>query len=88
VLIEVWLKPRSSRDRVGGEHGGALEVFVTVPPVAGRANAALTKLLARRLNRPPGALEIVKGASSRRKFVLVRGLTAQAARAMLGHPDG
>lgn len=73
VTIEVSLTPRASRDEVAGFADGVLRVRVTAPPVDGRANAALRKLLAKRLGVPPSRVRIERGEKARRKLVSVEG---------------
>ena len=51
---------------------------VTAPPVDGRANEALTRLLAARLGVANGAVEVVGGHTARRKLVAVDGLSLEA----------
>ncbi len=81
------VKPRASRDEVRIE-GDRFEVHVTAPPVAGEANAACLRLLAKRLALPPSAVTLVRGARSPVKLVSVRGLRLAEIRARLGGPDG
>jgi uncharacterized protein len=78
VAIDVLVQPRASRTRVGPVHGDRLKVAVTAPPVDGEANAAVVELLARTLGVARGAVEVIAGASSRRKTVHVRGITCDA----------
>ena len=56
-----------------GEYAGALKIRLTVPPVNDRANEALVRLLAERLNVPLAAVRIVAVDKSRRKCVIVAG---------------
>jgi uncharacterized protein len=78
VIFEVRVAPRASRNRIEGEHGGALKVRLTAPPVEGRANEALRRLLAEELDVPASAVRIVGGEMSRTKRVSVAGVsTAQ-----------
>lgn len=81
--IRVRLQPRAGRAGIEGERDGALLVRVTAPPVDGRANAALCKLLAKRLGVAPSHVAVVRGASSRDKVVRVEGLDEAAVRAAL-----
>jgi uncharacterized protein (TIGR00251 family) len=71
---------------VVGEREGKLVVRVAAPPVDGRANDALCKLLAKRAGVPRGQVAIVRGARSREKLVRIEGLTAVALRRALGLP--
>lgn len=75
VAFPVRISPRASRDAIEGEHAGALKVRLTAPPLDGRANDALRRLLAARLNLPLAAVRIVAGEKSRNKRVEIRGIT-------------
>jgi uncharacterized protein (TIGR00251 family) len=77
VIVDVWVVPGASRSGVGGLHGGALRVRVTAPPQGGRANEAVAALVATALGGRRGS--VVSGSTSRRKRVLVEGVTAAAA---------
>jgi uncharacterized protein (TIGR00251 family) len=74
VTFYVQVQPRASRDAIEGEHGDALKIRLTAPPVDDRANQALVRLLAERLNVPRAAVRIVAGEKSRRKRVTVAGV--------------
>lgn len=82
--IGVRVQPRGRRDEIVGERDGALLVRVTAPPLEGRANEALRKLLARRLRVAPSRVAVVRGASSRDKLVEVEGLDTDVLRRELG----
>lgn len=74
--ISVRLTPRAGRDEVVGFEGDVLRVRVKAPPVEGRANEALLKVLAKALGVPRSSLAIVRGRASRDKIVAVEGLDA------------
>jgi hypothetical protein len=74
--IEVRLQPRASRDEILGIREGVLHVRVSAPPVAGEANRALCRLIARRLAIPASRVEIVRGERARLKVVAVSGIDA------------
>ena len=69
--IAVRVTPRASRNRIVAEPGGAIRVYVTVPPEGGRANAAVTRLLAKALGVPKSRLDLVRGAAARDKLFRV-----------------
>lgn len=75
VVFLVRVVPRASRDSIDGEFQGALKAHVTAPPVDGRANDALRRTLAQRLNVSVSAVKILSGEKSRMKRVEVRGVT-------------
>jgi uncharacterized protein len=74
LIFAVRVTPRASRDAIEGEYQGALKVRLTAPPVDDRANEALRRLLAERLNVPVSAVRIVAGEKSRTKRVAVSGV--------------
>jgi uncharacterized protein (TIGR00251 family) len=76
VSFAVRIQPRASRDEIVGEHQDALKIRLTAPPVDDRANEALRKLLASRLNVPLAAVRIASGERSRTKRIEILGVTA------------
>ena len=78
ITFDVQVVPRASRDRLGPVHGDRLKVQLTAPPVDGAANEALVALLARALGRSRGDVQIVRGATGRRKTVRVAGASRAA----------
>lgn len=85
--LAVRVQARARRDEIVGERGGSLLVRVTAPPVEGKANAAVCKLLAKRLGLAPGKVAVVRGASSRDKVVEIDGIEAAELRRRLGVAD-
>jgi uncharacterized protein len=83
VRIAVRVQPRARKDEIAGERDGALIVRVTAPPVEGKANDAVRKLLAKRLGIAPGRVSVVRGASGRDKLVEIDGMEAGAVRRAL-----
>ena len=83
VTLRVRVQPRSSRNALAGEREGALVVRLTAPPVEGRANQALARLLADALGIAPSAVQLLRGNSGRDKLVAIAGVDAATARARL-----
>lgn len=83
VIFSVRVQPRANRDECAGEFQGALKIRLTAPPVDDRANAALCRFLADRLNVSLSAVKILSGAHSRTKRIEVRGITAAQVQALL-----
>lgn len=76
VTFAVRIVPRASTSEIIGDHDGALRIRIAAPPVAGAANRELTRLLAKILKVPQNAVEIVSGASSKKKIIRLKGVTA------------
>lgn len=83
VTFAVRVIPRASRDEVCGVHDGALKVKLTAPPVEGAANAALVRLLAKKLGVSRGAVRILQGEAGRQKRLRVEGADSAMVRARL-----
>jgi len=77
VTFPVRVVPRASKNEVAGVQGDALKIRLTAPPVEGKANEALIAFLAQRLDVRKSQVEIVAGATSRRKIVRVMGVSPQ-----------
>jgi len=84
--ISVRLTPRASSNEVTGEREGTVLVRVTAPPVDGRANEALCRLIAKRAHVGTRSVTVVRGEGSREKVIRVQGIGADALRAALGLP--
>ena len=82
--LELKVIPNAPRDEIAGWLGGALKVKVHAPALAGRANAALTHLLADRLGVPRRAVTVLAGEKSRHKRIHVAGLDPMEVRRRLG----
>ncbi len=67
ILVQVKAVPGSSRSLVAGLRDGALLVRVAAPPEKGKANEELRACVARALGLAKSSVELVSGASSRRK---------------------
>ena len=78
MRLSVRLSPRARADRIDGvarlaDDTPVLKVWVTAPPAAGRANAALLQLLATEWGLARRDLAIIGGHKSRNKLVHIAG---------------
>jgi len=80
----VRIQPRASRNEIGAVIGDELKIKVTSPPVDNAANEALVKFLADTFGCARGAVQIIRGQTSRHKQVLLRGVGLLQARKTLG----
>lgn len=79
--LSVRVSPRARSNTIVGRHGEGWKVRVTAAPEGGKANDAVLRLLAERLDLPAKSLTLVTGPSSRDKVVELRGIdTAEAER--------
>ena len=84
MTFAVRLQPRARRDEVVGERDGVVVIRVTAPPVDGKANEALCRLIAKKAGVARSRVEIVRGHSAREKVIRVEGVDDAALRAALG----
>jgi uncharacterized protein (TIGR00251 family) len=78
LRVAVRLTPKASRDRIQGiaaeaDGQAVVKAQVTAVPEDGKANAALIKLLSKQWRVPKTDMEIVQGATDRRKVILISG---------------
>ena len=81
--LAIRVQPRAKRTEIAGERNGVVVIRTTAPPVDGKANEAVCRLIAKRLKVPTGAVRITRGESMRDKHVRVEGMDAAAVRAAL-----
>ena len=84
TIFKVHLTPRSSREEVGDLHGEAVKVFIKAPPVDNKANKALVKYMAGKLDVKSRDVSIVSGQTSRIKTLAVAGLKPGDVKSRLG----
>ena len=77
VLIDVIVSPRASRTRVLDVYDNRLKIQLAAPPVDGQANDALVRFIAGELEVARAQVEIVGGATSKRKTVRISSVPAQ-----------
>lgn len=84
LRIAVHVQPNASRSEVTGEMEGVLKIRLNAPPVDGKANEALERFIAARLNVPKRDVSVSHGHTSRQKLLQVKtGLDVDQAMAML-----
>jgi uncharacterized protein (TIGR00251 family) len=83
VTLSVWVTPGAPRSAQAGEADGRLRLRLAAPAHEGKANAELARFVAELLGVRRRQVTIAGGATSRRKVVEVRGVTAEEARRRL-----
>jgi len=77
VEFRVKLVPGSAGNKIVGPLADAIKVAVSAPPEKGKANRALTELLADALQTSRSAVTIVAGLTGQRKTVHVSGVSCR-----------
>jgi uncharacterized protein len=80
LLLQVHVKPKSSRNGLIGIHGDRLKIAVTSAPDKGKANAAVLELLSKQLGLKRSQVTLVAGETVPLKTVLVRAVDQDALR--------
>jgi uncharacterized protein (TIGR00251 family) len=75
AVLSVIVVPRAGRTAIERVEAGALRVRVAAAPVEGAANAALLRFLADTIDVAPSRLRLVSGETSRRKRIVIAGVT-------------
>lgn len=86
AILAVRVVARAGRTGVDGWRGERLLVRTTAPPVEGRANDAVCRLIAEILGVPTSRVAVIRGARSREKAVRISGLSREAMWHRLKHP--
>lgn len=89
VTFAIKVQPRAKKNAITGMLGGSLKIFLTAPPVDGKANEACIEFFAKLLKVPRSSVTIAAGQTSRNKVIRVAGLSAKEveARLSLGSPS-
>ncbi|KFZ39258.1 hypothetical protein HR45_02400 [Shewanella mangrovi] len=71
LLLRVYVQPKASRDQWCGLHGDEVKLAITAPPVDGKANQHIVKLLAKAFKVAKSQVHIVKGELGRHKQIRI-----------------
>ncbi|QYZ66667.1 MAG: hypothetical protein OI74_03060 [Gammaproteobacteria bacterium (ex Lamellibrachia satsuma)] len=71
LTLRLRIQPKASRDTFVGPHSDDFKIRITAPPVDGKANAHLIKLLAKAFGVPRSQVTLVSGKTSRSKCLRI-----------------
>ena len=71
LILKLYVQPKASRDQFIGLHGAEIKLAITAPPVDGKANAHIQKLLAKMFAVSKSQVLLTKGELSRHKQVQI-----------------
>ncbi|MEL6461005.1 MAG: DUF167 domain-containing protein [Cyanobacteria bacterium J06621_15] len=69
MQINVKVKPNSKQQKIIEEENGTLTIRLKSPPVDGKANEELIKILSKKYSVPKSYIRIKSGISSRQKLI-------------------
>jgi uncharacterized protein (TIGR00251 family) len=75
-LLSAVVVPRAGKSSIAQLADGSIQIRLVAPPVDGAANTSLLRFLADILDVPRSRIEIVSGASSRRKRIFIAGVAS------------
>ena len=81
--LDVYVQPRSSRNRCCGLHEYGLKLMVAVPPIEGKANKAVKAYLAELFGVKANTIVLVSGEHARRKTFYFMSLSEDSLAARL-----
>jgi uncharacterized protein len=77
IVLKVYLQPKSSKNEIVGPYRDGIKIKVTAPPIEGKANEALVRILSREFGISLSRIEIIKGHHSREKTLRISGVAPQ-----------
>ena len=73
MILEIKVVPGARKNLYKEENGG-IKIYLTAPPLDGRANEALCDFLAEHFDVRASCIEIIKGLKSRNKVINIKGI--------------
>ncbi len=75
LVLQLLVQPKARKDEIVGPHGDALKIRITAPPVDGKANRHLLKMVAKTFGVKERAITLLSGESSRHKRLSIESPT-------------
>lgn len=84
ALLRCRVQPGASRSAVAGAYGeDCVKIALSSPPVDGKANRELCRMLAELCGVPKAGVELISGLASRSKVVKITGISPEKLRVSL-----
>jgi len=83
VLLKIHVVPNARTTEIIGQHGDALKIRISAPPVDGAANEEVCRYFSKLLKVKKSAVAVVSGQTSKQKTVAVAGVTIESVQAAL-----
>ena len=84
ALLELKVVPQSGKQGFARDKSGVIKCFLKSPPEDGKANLELVKLLSKTLKIPQADIQLILGATSRKKTIKINQLDIPIILARLG----
>jgi uncharacterized protein (TIGR00251 family) len=84
TVLTLHVQPGAACTELAGMHGDAWKVRVAAAPVGGAANEELRSFLAERFGISKSAVVVTAGQRSRRKRILLKGISSRRVREVFG----
>lgn len=72
MKLTVFARPGSSKNKIEKLSDNTYRTQLTAPPINGKANEALIKLLAEYFNIPKSTVKIIRGLKSKTKIIEIQ----------------
>ncbi len=79
LILQIYVQPRSSKNKMVGLQGDMLKLKLTSPPVDGAANKCCCELLSKLFDIAKSRVILISGEKSRKKRILLQGVCLQDA---------
>ena len=77
MILRVRVQPRAKKNALAGQIEQEWKLFVTAPPIEGRANQACIEFFARGLRIPQSRVRLLSGEKSRHKVLELDGISEE-----------
>ncbi len=84
IRLHIFIQPKASKNEIIGPHSGLLKIKITAPPVDGKANEGLIEYLSDYFDIPKRNIIIIRGETSRKKTLELRGISLEQVHIKLG----
>jgi uncharacterized protein (TIGR00251 family) len=84
TIIACKVKPNAHKDSIEGVEGDYLKIKLASPPVEGKANEALIKLIAKRLDVAKSRISLSHGEKARIKTLMIQNMGPKEVAQALG----
>lgn len=88
ITLMCYVTPRAKKSQIKGVREGAIAVAVSAPPLQGRANQELIRIIATALNIPASRISLLKGERGRNKSLFIQGVSKECALSLIKNHIG